>query len=327
MKLIKSFILAVGLIVILYSCSSNRKLLKQLDYTSVIRNSIERLTLDTKDFKAAATLTKTYSQASTYYQNEIDQILTGNDPFKWKKALDIMGLQNEISGQILDNSSAIRLICEPKLYTSELIPVKQKAIAELYDAGDALLNLHEHKKARQAYDLLQEAAKLESGYKEVGRKIQQAKELATTKIVVEQVTAYASNKNLFSKKFYQAMVYNLQADFLNDNFVILYTPEEAKRRKLDQPDLIVLVSFIEFQVGQPNDFDGARQINTNGVIELKVFSPLEDKDILNSRFPGQYIWQNYSNKRTDLQGLFDSFSLSMCDQVVDRLSLFFSQYN
>jgi hypothetical protein len=326
MKLIKCFFLAVCFLGIGTSYAQNRKLLKNHDYSTLIRNAIEKLTLDAKDIKAAATLTRTYSEATTYYQNEIDQILTGNDPFKWKKTWDIMGLQNEISGEILDNSSAIRLICEPKRYTSELIPVKQKAVAELYEAGDYLLNLHDHKKAREAFDLLEDAAKLESGYKEVGRKIQEAKELATIKIVVEEVAAYARNKNLFSKRFYQAMLYNLQTEFVDDNFVILCTPEEAKRRRIEKPDLVVSVAFIDFQMGQPSDFDGTRQININGVIELKVFSPLENKDMLNSRFPGQYVWQNYSNRRNDLQGLFDAYSLSMCDQVVDRLSLFFRQY-
>lgn len=323
MKLNKSFILAVCLIGIFSSCSPNRKLLKEHDYDAVIRNSIESLSLDAKNVKAAETLTRTYSQASAYYQYVIDQILTGNDPLKWKKTLDIMGLQNEISEDILFNSSAVRLICDPKLYTSEMNLVKQRAVAELYEGGVALLNTQEPKKAKEAYKLLQETAKLESGYKEVGKKIQEAKGLATTKIVVEQVSAYSQYRNLLSKKFYQEMLNSLQVDFLKENFIMVYTPEEAKQRKLERPDLVVFVSFIDFQLGQ---FLGS-QINTNGVIEVKVFSTIENKNILDIRIPAQYISQNYSKKRSDLQELFDAFSLSMCDEVVDRLSLFIRKYN
>lgn len=326
--MVKYFILGICFIGIFYSCSPNRKLLKNHDYAAVIRNSIERLNRDSKDSKATKTLTQTYTQAIGYYQNEIDQILTSNDQFKWKRTLDIMFKNNEMSEEILYNSSALRLVCEPKIYSSEIPDVKQKAVAELYEAGISLLKKPSRKNAKEAYDYFKAVAHLESGYKDVGRNIQESKELATIKIVVEQVAAYSQNKNLFSKRFYQTMLNNLQANFLYDNFVILYTPEEAKRRKIETPDMIVLIAFIDFQVGQTENFFGSEQIHTNGVIEMKVFSALENKDILNSRFPGQYIWQNYnSNKGADLQELFDSFSLSMCDQVVDRLSLFIKQYN
>jgi len=321
--MVKSFILVICVIGMICSCSPNRKLLKEHDYDVVIRNSIERLTIDAKNVKAAVTLTKTYAQASAYYQNEIDQILTGNGPFKWKKTLDIMSLQNEISEDILFNSSAMRLICEPKLYTSEMAQVKQRAVAELYEGGVSLLTTQEHKKAKEAYELLLETANLESGFKEVGKKIQEAKGLATTKIVVEKVPAYSHDRNLLSKKFYQQMLNSLQVDFLKENFIMIYTPEEAKQRKLEMPELVVFVSFIDFQLGQSL----SSQINTNGVIEVKVFSNVENKNILDIRIPAQYIWQNYSNKRSDLQELFDSFSLSMCDEVVDRLSLFIRKYN
>jgi hypothetical protein len=303
-------------------------LLKKHDYAEVINEATFKLSCSDHNLRAGQILQKAYAEALVYYQAEIDRILTGNDSFKWTKTLDIMQKTNELSNEIIYNSAANQLICDPKIYTSELINVRQKAVNELYEAGINSLNQHSKQKAKEAYFYFTEAGKLNKSYKDVGMKIQEAKELATIKIVVEKVPAYSQGKNLFSKKFYQTMLYKLQSNFLNDNFVILYSPEEAKRRELEKPDMIVFVAFIDFQNSQASDFFGSRQVNTNGVIEMKVFSTFENKDILYSRIPGQYIWQSLnSDKGFDLQGLFDSFSLSMCDQVVDRLSLFFKQYN
>lgn len=112
--MVKSFILLSCVIGLIYSCSPNHKLLKRHDYTTVIRNCIDRLNRDAIDPKASNMLIQTYSKAIGYYQNQIDRILTSNDPFKWNNTMDIMQKTNELSEDILYNSSASQLICDPK---------------------------------------------------------------------------------------------------------------------------------------------------------------------------------------------------------------------
>ena len=70
---------------------------------------------------------------------------------------------NEISDEILFNSEANRVICEPKFYDGEIDDVKQKAVQELYNMGVAALNSGGIKKAREAYFCFQKAVKVSSG--------------------------------------------------------------------------------------------------------------------------------------------------------------------
>lgn len=336
--MIKSFIWVICLFGMISGCSTNRKLLKEHDYAAVIRNSIEKLNLDAKDHIAGNTLTQTYSQAIGYYQTEIDLILTSNDPFRWTKTLDVMRKTNELSEEILYNSAALRLICDPKIYRDEMAGVTSKATAELYDQGIYCLNQQSKVKAKEAYFYFVGAHKLNPRYKDIDSKIIKAKNEARYKVIIEPVTAYTQNNvySLSTKTFYQSLMYLLQKEFPTDGFISFYSPDDADEIGIDNPDYTVLIEISELEIGSVQkktgglisprlprtinvDKDGSRvpigidyytvtyipeKITSQLLIKantiLNIYSLSENKAVYKERIPWHYSESlNYSYTSTD----------------------------
>lgn len=252
--MVKSYILVFGVIGMIVSCSPNRKLLKGHDYVTVIRSSIDRLNLDAKDQKASNTLIQTYSQAIGYYQTEIDFILTSNDPFRWTKTLDVMQRTNELSDEILYNSTALRLICEPKIYRDEMADVTSKAAAELYKQGVNCLTHDSKQKAKEAFVYFNKASQLNPKYKDVDQKILEATSQATIKIIIEQVPVTFQNflLSFSTQTFYHSLFYLLHQKFPSNRFIAFYSPEEAKRQSINNPDYSIQIEIEDFEIESCN---------------------------------------------------------------------------
>ncbi|MDO9614051.1 MAG: hypothetical protein Q7J86_05950, partial [Bacteroidota bacterium] len=88
-------------------------------------------------------------------------------------------------------------------------------------------------------------------------------------------------------------------------------------------DWTVSISFIDIFMEKAAAIDNSGYIHVNGVADIKIFSSKENRNILDIRIPNQFIWKGYlPNHGSDLQGIFDSFSLSMTDQIFTKLSDF-----
>jgi hypothetical protein len=324
----KSFLLILCFSTFLLSFSNEKVKENKQDYAQIFNQLICRLNVHPDDQKIKKKIKETYFQAIDYYQSEIDRILMSQDSLKWTKTLDVMQQINGLSEEIIYNSAVSELICDPKIYTTEIDDAKQRAVSELYNAGTHSLQAGTRKSAKEAYSCFVKAYQLSPKFKDVATKIQEAKNMAVLNVVVEKVAAYAENKNLISTRFYETFLNKLQSDFLNEGFINIYSITEAKQRKIDPVDWSVRISFIDFEIGESSVFDNITSYNIYGVTEIKIFSPNENKDILNTRIPGQYVWKSYQNNSgSDLQSLFDSYSMSMIDQVFDLLEGFIKKSN
>ncbi len=324
----KSFLLILCFSTFLLSFSNEKVKENKQDYAQIFNQLICRLNVHPDDQKIKKKIKETYFQAIDYYQSEIDRILMSQDSLKWTKTLDVMQQINGLSEEIIYNSAVSELICDPKIYTTEIDDAKQRAVSEIYNAGTHSLQAGTRKSAKEAYSCFVKAYQLSPKFKDVATKIQEAKNMAVLNVVVEKVAAYAENKNLISTRFYETFLNKLQSDFLNEGFINIYSITEAKQRKIDPVDWSVRISFIDFEIGESSVFDNITSYNIYGVTEIKIFSPNENKDILNTRIPGQYVWKSYQNNSgSDLQSLFDSYSMSMIDQVFDLLEGFIKKSN
>jgi hypothetical protein len=94
----------------------------------------------------------------------------------------------------------------------------------------------------------------------------------------------------------------------------IYTTEIADVRQ---------ISFIDIFMEKAVSINNSSYVHVNGVADMKIFSSKENRNILDTRIPNQFIWKGYlPNYGSDLQGIFDSFSLSMTDQIFTTLSNF-----
>jgi len=334
------YLLLLCLFIVFNSCSTTQSLLKKHDYAEVINETIFRLSCDAKDKRAGQLLQKAYGEALVYYQNEIDRISTSNDQFRWTKTFDAMQTTNDLADEIRYNSAASQLICEPKIYTSEITDVRQKAVAELYNAGTDLFAQNTKAKAKEAYFYFVKAGKLDPKYKDVGLKIREAKNQAIWKVIIEPVPAHTQNNGLsFSTKtFYQTLFYKLREKFPYRGFVCFYTPEEAQRLNIENPDQNVKLEIADFEMESRITTNRHSQLLMTANSVLKINSLSENKVVYKERIPWNYTEElNYSFKAginqekisisPDNQVFFDHFSLSLCDQIVFRLCDFFMPYN
>ena len=158
------YIFLIGFL-LLNSCSTGKKSLEQGNYYDAIMKAVSRLSSDPDNRKASQVIREGYPLSVTYYQEEIDKVLTSNDPFKWKRTLEIMQTVNQMSDEIRRVPAARKLVPSPKTYTSEMTDVQNRAAQEFYDAGLDALSRKTREAAKQAYFHFLNADALVRGFK------------------------------------------------------------------------------------------------------------------------------------------------------------------
>ena len=315
-------------ILILNSCSTGQKSLDRGNYYDALSKAINRLGNDPDNRKAAQVVREGYPLAVSYYQEEIDQALSGNDPFKWKRTLDVMQLVNQLSDQIRRIPAARALVSSPKTYTSELIDVQNRAAQEYYDAGMDALNQKTREAAKQAYFHFLNADGLVRGFKDTQEKMKLAKDIATVCVVVEQIPV--NGKYEYSAQFFYDNVFQmLNERFQEKDFVHFFSPEQAEKAKLKFPDMVLRMGFYDFFIDRPQHLEEERDLSRNieekyqvkiskdstvtrtrmvpkkgkikiltdqvasgGLLELKAVEFQSQKIVFTDKIPGSFTWQN-----------------------------------
>lgn len=324
----KYFFFIMAGFLFLGSCSTGKKSLDRGNYYEAILKAASRLANDPDNRKAAEVVREGYPLAIQYYQEEIDQVLTGNDPFRWKQTLEIMQTVNRMSDEIRRIPAARKLISNIKTYTSEMADVQNRAAQEFYDAGMDALNRKTRETAKQAYFHFINADGLVRGFKDTKQKILQAKELATLKVVVEQIPV--NGKFEYSAQFFYDNVFQmLNQRFQEKDFVRFFSPEEAERTKLKYPDMVLQMGFYDFFIDRPQHFEEEKelkkdieekyqvkinkdstvtrtrivqkkgkikiltdQVGSGGLLELKAVEFPSQKIVFTDKIPGQFTWAN-----------------------------------
>jgi hypothetical protein len=381
----KYLVVLVSSFMLLNACSTGMKSLQKGNYYDAIMKAASRLSSDPENRKASQVIEEGYPMAIAYYQEEIDQILTGNDPFRWKQTLDIMRTVNRMSDEIRRIPAARKLVPSIKTYTSEMADVQNRAAQELYDAGLEALNRRTRESAKQAYFYFLDADGLVRGFKDTNQKIQESKDLATLKVIVEQIPV--NGKFEYSAQFFYDNVFQmLNERFPEKDFVHFFSPEQAERNKLKYPDMVLRMGFYDFFIDRPQHLEEERdltkeiqesytvavtkdstatryrtvtkkgkikivtdQVASGGLLELKTVEFQTKKIVFTDKIPGQYRWENkygifvgdkevLDNNLSNIvnnkvimppatQDMFVLFTKPIFDQVADRLTNYFKQYN
>jgi hypothetical protein len=324
----KIFIWLLASFLLLNSCSTGQKSLQQGNYYDALMKAINRLSSDPENRKATQVVRDGYPMAVDYYQEEIDKMLTSNDPFKWKQTLEIMQSVNQISDEIRRIPAARQLVPSPKNYTSELTDVQNRAAQEFYDAGMDALSRKTRETAKEAYFDFLNADGLVRGFKDSQQKMLVAKDIATLKVIVEQIPV--NGKYEYSAQFFYDNVFQmLNQQFQEKDFVHFFSPEEAEKTKLKYPDLVLRMGFYDFYIDHPQHLEEQQdlskqveekyqvkiskdstvtrtrmipkkgkikiltdQVASGGLLELKAVEFQSQKIVFTDKIPGQYLWQN-----------------------------------
>lgn len=318
----KYYLFLLIITVILSACSTGKKALQKGNYFSAVSKSVQRLKSDPDNKKAIGVLRDGYPSAINWAQEEMDHILSINEPFKWGRAVSLMEQVNSLSEEIRQTPAARNIIQDPKTYLSELNMARERAAEERYSAGLKLLGMRTRESAREAFDHFYRTNSFIHGYMDVLEKISEAKALATLTVVMEAIPVHTQKYQLTSEFFYNQVFEYLNNKFPDESFVNFYSPNQAESTGIEHPDMIVRLEFYDFIVGQIEHNEKEEEVkkrvqietkdtsrvqyktyvaklktytdkvNSGGVLDLKIVEFEGNKILMNDRIPGSFTWLN-----------------------------------
>lgn len=319
----KKTIVFFGIIAILLSsCSTGKKALQKGDYFSAVLKAVDRLKSAPDNKNATKVLREGYPMTLKWVQEELDQVLSSNNTFKWEQVINLMEQTNRLSDQIRSTPAARKIINNPKNYTSELNMAYEKAADARYNAGLTELDANTRESARLAYDHFNSANHYISGYKNVRELMETAKEKATLKVILEAIPVPSQRYQLSSDFFYDHVFKYLNNQFNSAGFVNFYSPFQAEKEGLKNPDFIVDMQFFDFSVGNLSHTEKEEkldkrvkieskdttrvqyknytakfktftdQVVSGGTLRVRIIEPATDKLLSDELIPGSFTWVN-----------------------------------
>jgi hypothetical protein len=317
-----STILILLLIAFLSSCSSGKKAFQKGDYFTALYKAVDRLKSSPENKNATKVLREGYPITLKWTQEELDQIMSSNNPLKWEQAIQLIEQTNRLSDQIRSTPAARKIISNPKSYSSEMNMAYEKAAEIRYSLGLEELKINTRQSARIAYDHFIFANNFVSGYKDVQNLIRTAKERATIQVILEAIPVPSQRYKLSSEFFYNQVFEYLNNRFRQESFVNFYSPFQAEKERLSNPDFIVDIEFFDFSVGNLSraekeenlkkrvvveSRDTSRvqyktysakiktftdQVVSGGTLRFIIFEPASDKIFVDELIPGSFTWVN-----------------------------------
>ena len=179
MKKVYHLLFSLLVVLIVSSCSSGNKAYKKGDYFKACQESIDRLRSNPKNEKAAYVLTSSYPLAQQTAERTIQNAELANQIDKYDVIVYQYERLNQLANDIYRCPKALELIPRPKEYVTELGAVKKLAAEQSYNLGLRALDDNTMDQARVAYQYFQNANRYVPGYKDVLRKLEDARKVAS----------------------------------------------------------------------------------------------------------------------------------------------------
>jgi hypothetical protein len=346
MKTLNLVILAALIIVCAETCkSTGMQALSQGKYYTACTQAIDKLRSSPDNKKATSALTQAYPLAVDYTEKETERLLRAmSDANRYQKIFELYAAMSNIAVEISRCPAALQIIPNADYYSAQLESARNMAAEEVYAAAVNTLNTGTRPAARQAYQQFQRANSIIAGYKDVENKLQEAKWAATLKIVLEQ--APVSGQYKISADFFQNKVFEHLSNDIRNEFIKIFSPEEAKDINL-RPDQIIRLNFLDFVVGQvresKNSYEARRdsvktgtykdgkgvahdvygtvratvsnrkiEVSSSGVLNAAIIDYQTKTVLSQQRFPGTFVWSDsYATFNGDERAL-SKRELDMC---------------
>lgn len=314
-----------SVLLIVAACSSGKKAYERGDYYDAVNKAIVRLRQKPDHSKSIETLKNAYPLAVEYFETQANNVIASNSEYKWKSAIQSYGMINAMYEQIRACPACMKAIKDPKNYYAEIGPLKEKAADESYNAGINLLMKGTRPDAKAAYFRFVDAQSFSPGYKDVLEYTSKAKDVATVKIILEQIPV--PRRYELSGGFFQDKVEEyLNSNYREEGFVRFFTPEGAKSQNLEQADHIMRIQFDDFSIGNTTirereqqvsrdsvkvgetKIDGkvvpvyntvkaklniiTKEVKSNGVLSMMIMDAKSNGVLTHKKFNGEYVWEN-----------------------------------
>lgn len=326
-------------------CSSGKKAYERGDYYEAVMKSVARLRQNPDHSKSLEALKNAYPLAVEYYETEANNQIASNTNFKWKNAIASYDQINALYELIRQCPGCKKVVPEPKNYYSQIGPLKEKAADESYNAGIECLMKGNRDEAKKAFYNFNDAQNFVSGYKDVVEYIGKAKDVATLKVIIEQIPVPA-RYNLSGGFFQDKVEAFLRSTYTDDTFIKFYTPEEAKIVNLAAADQVVRIQFDDFSVGnsvireKEETFSKdsvkvgeakvngkvvpvyntvkakfttyRKELSSNGLLSMQVFDAKTNGVLSARKFNGEYVWVSQWGRFNGDERALNDQQLKMC---------------
>ena len=240
MRHVYVILLAVTL-VILESCSSGKKAYKHGDYYEAVLTAVQRLRQNPDHKKSKEVLSMSYMPAVEYLETDAQNQIASNANFKYSAAVADYERINRLYDEIRTSPGALQVVPKPVNRFKELTDMKVKASEECYEAGVQSLMKNTRQDAKDAYFLFSDAAKFTPGYRESTEMIEQARDVATLRVVV-----VPSADNYYGWNF-ESILHG----FKGNQFVRFYTQGQSQEQNLKRIDQYVRVLVNSYTENRP----------------------------------------------------------------------------
>ncbi len=309
-------------LVFLNSCSAGYRAYKKGNYYQACVESVEMLMKSPTNQKAQFTLSKAYPLAMNIAQREIEKAQAGNDPFRFDIIVAELEKINYIADLIYKTPKANEIVPSPIEFIPQLSEAKEKAAHQAYIMGEKAMTAGTIEQARQAYRYYSKANNYIKGYLDVIRRMEDAKYLATLRVLIERPLT-ASRYQLTADFFADNFIYEITKNQRNP-FVRFYTALEAYNLNMNNPHHVLVLDFADFRISDYSDKSSVqsfsrdsvpaqsknaegkhetvyitanakvttfiREIISSGILSVRVFESISNKLIEQRTFEGRYVW-------------------------------------
>lgn len=332
-----SFFLIIG--IILNACTSPKKLFEKGNYYDAVILSVEKLQSNSNNKNVRETLAQAYVLAVDDLLDKIEKNKIIQPEFSNSFAVYTYEDLNRMYEKILKSPAARQIIKIPKDFYRQIALAKPLAAEEQYIAGMKQLIIGSRESSKQAYYYFQDADAFVKGYKDVDNRLDQSYKMALLHVIADFKPVHSRIYKLSSNSFYNELENTLQK-IEKSQFVRFYSPMDAKKLNLENPDQILKINFEDFIIGETHtqeriekmvrdsvivgsvNLDNGRKKNVYGTVKAKVYlykmqviskgivglTILENNfnktTLIDDLIPGEYIWFNeWGNYNGDLRAL------------------------
>ena len=302
-------------------CTSGKKSLEKGNYYQSTIQSIERLRKNPNHRKSKDVLRQSYPLAVQYYTDRVNNLKRSSDPFKNGLIISEYERLNSLYEQIRRSPGALAVVPQPKKFYDEVRLLTDAAAEERYSAGMQALQRNNREYAKEAYQHFVLADGYVPGYKDVKDRMEEALDMATLKVMVEQIPVPTVQYQL-SVEFFQDQVDEFLFHYQGNEFVRFFSPNDSW---LKNPDQIMVIMFDDFTVGNVNNFESTKEVSrdsvivgsvtlddgtkkdvystvkakytenrreiiSRGLVSMKILDGGTKRLIVHEKFPGEFVW-------------------------------------
>jgi len=246
------------------SCSSSSKLYNSGKYDQAVTKAVAKLRSSPDHVESQHILVQSYPLAVQNALRNINNALQSNNVTKYDIVINQYEQLNRLANDIYSCPKAIELIPSPQEFTSELQQTKDIAAKHYYDQGVKALKERTIEQAKAAHQYFVKANLYVNGYRDVLAKIDEALYAATMHVIVE-APPMPERYQVSADFFYSNLVTEMNKTN-QKQYVVFYTPEEAKNSRLKNPNQYVMLDFIDFTVGNIRESKSTQEVKRDSVL-------------------------------------------------------------